>query len=91
MPDDVEMKRLLTLRDPGKIKLIALGFDWQRKGMAKAIEVAGELQKRGLDVELRIVGCQPPAGLRDTQICFSDWQGIEIHTRRRRETETTSW
>lgn len=62
VPDKAEMTRLLTLRHAEKIKLIALGFDWQRKGMAKAIEVAGELKKRGLDVELQIVGCHPPAG-----------------------------
>ncbi len=62
VPDKAEMTRLLSLRHREKIKLIALGFDWQRKGMAKAIAVAGELKRRGLDVELQIVGCQPPAG-----------------------------
>ena len=37
VPDEAEMVRLLKLRHPEQIKLIALGFDWQRKGMAKAV------------------------------------------------------
>ncbi len=60
VPDKADVVRLLALRHPERIKLIALGFDWQRKGMARAIEVAGELRERGLDVQLQIVGCQPP-------------------------------
>jgi glycosyltransferase involved in cell wall biosynthesis len=61
-PTREELMRLLTLRGPDQIKLIILGFDWQRKGMAKAIDVAGELRKRGLNVQLQIVGCRPPPG-----------------------------
>jgi glycosyltransferase involved in cell wall biosynthesis len=61
-PTRAELMRLLTLRSPNQIKLIILGLDWQRKGMAKAIEVAGELRRRGLDIQLQIVGCRPPAG-----------------------------
>jgi glycosyltransferase involved in cell wall biosynthesis len=62
VPDRVEVMGLLARRHPKQIKLIVLGFDWQRKGMARAIEIAGELRTRGLDVELQIVGCQPPPG-----------------------------
>ena len=62
VPDTAEMARLLKLRHPEQVSLIALGLDWQRKGMAKAVEVAGELRKRGLNVRLHIVGCLPPAG-----------------------------
>jgi glycosyltransferase involved in cell wall biosynthesis len=61
-PERAELIRLLTLRGSDQIKLIILGVDWQRKGMAKAIEVAGELRKRGLNVQLQIVGCRPPSG-----------------------------
>jgi glycosyltransferase involved in cell wall biosynthesis len=61
-PTGAELRRLLTLRSPDQIKLIILGFDWQRKGMVKAIEVAGELRKRGLNVQLQILGCRPPLG-----------------------------
>lgn len=61
VPDAAEMVRLLKLRHPEQIKLIALGFDWQRKGMAKAAEIVGELRKRGINAQLQIVGCLPPA------------------------------
>jgi glycosyltransferase involved in cell wall biosynthesis len=54
--------RLLTLRGFDQIKLIILGLDWQRKGVAKAIEVTGELRRRGLNVRLQVVGCRPPSG-----------------------------
>jgi glycosyltransferase involved in cell wall biosynthesis len=62
VPTKAELMRLLTLRSPDHIKLIILGVHWQRKGVAKAIEVAGELRKRGLNIQLQIVGCRPPAG-----------------------------
>jgi glycosyltransferase involved in cell wall biosynthesis len=62
VPDEAEMVRLLKLRHPEQIKLIVLGFDWQRKGVAKAVEVVGELRKRGFNAQLQIVGCLPPAG-----------------------------
>jgi glycosyltransferase involved in cell wall biosynthesis len=54
--------RLLARRDLKEIKLIIIGVDWMRKGMAKAIQVAGKLRERGLNVHLQIVGCRPPSG-----------------------------
>jgi glycosyltransferase involved in cell wall biosynthesis len=63
IPDEAGMKRLLTLRPPEPITVIAVGVDWQRKGMTKAVEVVGELRKRGMDAQLKIVGCPPPPGL----------------------------
>jgi glycosyltransferase involved in cell wall biosynthesis len=62
LPDKLEMARLLQLRHPEQIKLILLGLDWRRKGVAKAIEVVGELRTRGLKAQLHIVGCLPPPG-----------------------------
>jgi glycosyltransferase involved in cell wall biosynthesis len=61
-PTRAQIVRLLTLRGPDQIKLIILGLDWQRKGVAKAIEVTGELRRRGLNVRLQVVGCGPPSG-----------------------------
>jgi glycosyltransferase involved in cell wall biosynthesis len=61
-PSRTGLMRLLALRNSEQIKLIIIGVDWQRKGMAKAIQVAGELRKRGLNVQLQIVGCRPPRG-----------------------------
>jgi glycosyltransferase involved in cell wall biosynthesis len=42
-----------------KCKLLFLGVDWFRKGGDIALEVARELKRSGLNVELTIVGCQP--------------------------------
>lgn len=61
-PTREQIGRLLTLRGPDPIKLILLGLDWHRKGVAKAIEVAGELRRRGVNVRLQVVGCRPPSG-----------------------------
>jgi glycosyltransferase involved in cell wall biosynthesis len=61
-PSRTDLMRLLARRDLAEIKLIIIGVDWTRKGMAKAIQVAGELRKRGLNVQLQIVGCRPPSG-----------------------------
>jgi glycosyltransferase involved in cell wall biosynthesis len=61
-PTREQIVQLLTLRGPDPIKLILLGLDWQRKGVAKAIEVAGELRRRGMNVRLQVVGCRPPSG-----------------------------
>jgi glycosyltransferase involved in cell wall biosynthesis len=62
VPDKREITRLLGLRDPQHVKVLILGFDWKRKGMAKAIQIVGELRRRGMDAQLQIVGCQPPPG-----------------------------
>lgn len=54
-----DIKDLVEARPLNKCKLLFLGLDWFRKGGDVALEVASELQKSGLDVELTIVGCQP--------------------------------
>ena len=40
-------------------KLLFIGVEWFRKGGDIALEVAKELNKRGLPTELSVVGCQP--------------------------------
>ena len=62
VPSKLDIMRLLTLRSSEQIKLIAIGVDWHRKGMDKAIEIVGELRKRKMNVRLQIVGPQPPRG-----------------------------
>jgi len=41
-------------------RLLFVGVDWLRKGGDIALEVAGELNRRGIRTELHIVGCDPP-------------------------------
>ncbi|MBD1899036.1 glycosyltransferase family 4 protein [Trichocoleus sp. DQ-A3] len=54
-----DIKEIVEARPLNKCKLLFLGVDWLRKGGDIALEVARELNKTGLNVELTIVGCQP--------------------------------
>ena len=44
------------------VRLLFLGVDWRRKGGDVADAVAAELTRRGIPVELLVVGCEPPPG-----------------------------
>ena len=46
----------------GTCQLLCIGVDWQRKGVALAVEAAAELARRGIRAHLRVAGCQPPKG-----------------------------
>lgn len=51
------------------LRLLFVGGDWDRKGGPLALRVLLELQRRGVEAELWVVGCQPfvgepPAGVR---------------------------
>ncbi|MEP0754194.1 glycosyltransferase family 4 protein [Trichocoleus sp. Lan] len=54
-----DIKEIIESRPLDKCKLLFLGVDWFRKGGDVALEVAIELNKSGLNVELTLVGCQP--------------------------------
>jgi glycosyltransferase involved in cell wall biosynthesis len=54
------IESLIAKRSTEEIRLCLVGGDWQRKGCAKAVEVAKELFKRGRRVRLQIVGARPP-------------------------------
>jgi glycosyltransferase involved in cell wall biosynthesis len=49
-------------RQPGKCKLLFVGVEWVRKGGAIAFDTLIELHKLGIEAELTICGCVPPAG-----------------------------
>jgi glycosyltransferase involved in cell wall biosynthesis len=46
----------------GPIKLLMVGVDWERKGGAIAFDCLTNLLARGVDAQLTICGCVPPAG-----------------------------
>ncbi|AFY32578.1 glycosyltransferase family 4 protein [Calothrix sp. PCC 7507] len=50
---------LIKSRGNNTCKLIFIGVDWQRKGGSIALEVSKELDRMGLDVELKILGDLP--------------------------------
>ena len=45
------------------LRLLFVGGDWERKGGPLALRVLSELQRRGIDAELWVVGCQPFDGV----------------------------
>jgi glycosyltransferase involved in cell wall biosynthesis len=54
-----EIKEIIEARSQAKIKLTYIGIDWERKGGDTAYQIAQELHKNGLDVELKILGDLP--------------------------------
>lgn len=47
----------------GRCRLLFIGVDWIRKGGDIAFETFLSLLERGVDAELTVVGCRPPAGV----------------------------
>ncbi|MFA5142982.1 MAG: glycosyltransferase [Candidatus Omnitrophota bacterium] len=63
--EDVMARR----KNPGdKLKMLLVGVDWIRKGGEIAFRAMVELNKRGVDAELVICGCMPPAGFTHEKI-----------------------
>ncbi len=58
-PDQLEKRWQSRLRGP--MRLLWIGVEWERKGGDIAVGIAEELYKRGIPVELDIVGLTPPA------------------------------
>jgi glycosyltransferase involved in cell wall biosynthesis len=48
-------------RAPGPLRLLFIGVDWARKGGPIAFEALLALRQLGIDAELTVVGCTPPA------------------------------
>lgn len=68
---EIEAKAAVLRRIAMPFRILFIGIDWERKGGPLALKVLVELRRRGIDVELWIVGCtpfqeSPPAGVR----CF---------------------
>lgn len=59
-PTREEVKAHVMLRSRQKIKLLFLAKSWERKGGDIVVNVTKALHQAGYDVELNIVGYQPP-------------------------------
>jgi glycosyltransferase involved in cell wall biosynthesis len=57
-----DIERITASKPRSPVKLLLLGVHWQRKGADTAVEVAKELHRRGVAVELSIAGCFPDPG-----------------------------
>lgn len=63
-----------------KIKLLFVGKDWERKGGKIAFDTMKELNQKGVETNLTVVGCIPPVQFNDknvTVIPFLDKNKIE--------------
>jgi glycosyltransferase involved in cell wall biosynthesis len=56
---EVDIQHLISGRPKDRIELLFIGIDWHRKGGDLALEVAQELNRRGLPTRLTVVGCSP--------------------------------
>ena len=59
-PNIKDVRQAIASRNLAAPKLIFVGVDWYRKGGDQAVSVASRLKQQGVDVELHVVGCEPP-------------------------------
>ncbi|MBE9059391.1 glycosyltransferase family 4 protein [cf. Phormidesmis sp. LEGE 11477] len=62
---DIDIKTAIQERPIRPCKLLFVGVDWKRKGGSKAVDIAQELNRKGIATELHIVGCNPPTSVPD--------------------------
>ncbi len=56
---------------PGPMRrIIFVGVDWAMKGGEITLAAVRDIRTRGLDVELTVVGCSPPAPVTDAGVTF---------------------
>lgn len=63
VPDEQEVTTRVQSRSHYPLKLLFIGGNWFRKGGDLAVEVAQRVCDSGQQVELSIVGCDPPGAL----------------------------
>lgn len=63
IPDAVELENLIAQRSREVCRLLFVGMDWQRKGGELVMEIAAQLQARGVNTELVLVGGKPEGEL----------------------------
>lgn len=54
--------------EPGQCKLLFVGVEWVRKGGEIAFDTLVQLRKKGIDAQLVICGCVPPAGFEHSHL-----------------------
>ncbi|HET9182727.1 MAG TPA: glycosyltransferase family 4 protein [Candidatus Angelobacter sp.] len=65
-------------------RLLFIGVDWERKGGDVALAAMRELRTRGIDASLTVVGCSPPAGVRDRQLQVIPFLNKSVPEQRKR-------
>lgn len=62
-PSGLDCENFLKMRGVGACKFLFLGKEWHRKGGDIAVSILSELERRGVRVELHVVGCTPEGAL----------------------------
>ena len=57
--DNEDIHNIVEAKNNECCKLLFIGVDWMRKGGDIAFKIAEELNSRGIDTELSVVGCEP--------------------------------
>jgi len=60
--DEGQVDEIIHSKPVDRYKLLFAGVDWKRKGGDKALQVAQELNDRGVKTELHLLGSQPDNG-----------------------------
>lgn len=60
-PGAAEVRTAIASRAGDRCELLWVGVDWERKGGAVAVDIAGQVAEAGIPVRLTIVGCDPPS------------------------------
>ncbi len=73
-------------------KILFCGVEWGRKGGQIALDTVRELTQRGLNVELNIVGCNPPFEVNDKNVNLVGFlnKNIELESAKLEELYKTS-
>lgn len=58
----------LVTRKTGPVRLLFVGVSWLRKGGDIALSAVHALRARGMDVQLTVIGCTPPADVDLTDV-----------------------
>ena len=66
--DETAIEAAVLARPTGRVELLFIGKEWERKGGPLALEIARSLRASGLEVRLNIVGVRPQLELRDQEI-----------------------
>jgi glycosyltransferase involved in cell wall biosynthesis len=80
-PPPAEIAQQRTKSD--RCKLFFIGVDWERKGGAIAFETLLELEKLGIQAELTVCGCVPPAEFRHERMRVIPFLDRRIESQRR--------
>lgn len=60
LDDPPPRKDVLGPREPGPLRLLFCGVNWQRKGGDTVLGALRHLRAKGIDAELCVLGCTPP-------------------------------